>query len=135
MREPRWLTRRMVLAVHYDLIRQHGGSHGLRDEGLLESALARPLNHWAYSEESEARPELHELAAAYGVGIAKNHPFVDGNKRVAFQAMFVFLGLNGKQIVASEPAVVEAMTGLADGSVDEDALAAWLLEHSEDRDA
>lgn len=133
MREPRWLTRRIVLAVHYDLIRQHGGSHGLRDEGLLESALARPLNRWAYSEVSKARPELHELAAAYGVGIAKNHPFVDGNKRVAFQAMFVFLGLNGRRIVASEPAVVELMTGVADGSIQEDVLATWLQEHAEDR--
>lgn len=133
--EPRWLTRRVVLAVHYDLIRQHGGSHGLRDEGLLESALDRPLNRWAYAEDPDSAPDVHDLAAAYGVGIARNHPFVDGNKRVAFQAMYVFLGLNGRRITAPEPAVVELMTGVADGSVDEEAVAAWLRESSEGHDA
>lgn len=132
--EPRWLTERIVLAIHYDLVRQHGGSHGLRDRGLLESALARPLNLRAYSDDSEDSPDLYALAAAYGVGIAKNHPFVDGNKRVAFQEMYVFLGLNGRRITAPEPAVVELMTGVADGSVDEDALGEWLRGRSETRD-
>src|SRR5690606_24322267 len=91
MSEPRWLTRRVVLTLHRLQIEEHGGTLGLRDDGLLDSALARPHQKHAYEPESD----LVTLAAAYGFGLAKNHAFIDGNKRVAFVAMYVFLGLNG----------------------------------------
>ena len=123
--EPRWVHRTFVRAVHADQIRQHGGSLGLRDEGLLESALERPRNRWQY--ESDA--DLATITAAYGYGLTANHSFIDGNKRVAFQIMYVYLGLNGYRIEAAEPEVVALMLGVADGSVEEQALAEWLREH------
>ena len=125
-REPRWLTQNMALAIHADQLRQHGGAIGLRDQGLFESALQRPLHRWQY----DPKADLCALAAAYGIGLVKNHPFVDGNKRVAFQVMYVFLGLNGLRIIAEEPEVVSVMVGAASGTVDESSLAAWLRQHS-----
>ena len=125
MIEPRWLAAVHVLAIHSGQIQAHGGSLGLRDRGLLESALERPRNRFHY----ETKPDLASLAAAYGFGIAKNHPFVDGNKRVAFQAMYLFLGLNGLRIDASEEQVVATILSLATGELDEPGLAAWLREH------
>ena len=122
MIEPRWLSQSVVLAVHADQIRAHGGTLGLRDQGLLESALDRPRNRFHYQPDAD----LYELAAAYGFALANNHPFVDGNKRVAFQAMFVFLGLNGLRIVASEEAVVSLMLSVASGELDEAGLTSWL---------
>jgi death on curing protein len=119
---PRWVTASVILAIHTDQIRAHGGSPGLRDRGLLESALDRPRNRFHYQPDAG----LHALAAAYGFALARNHPFVDGNKRVAFQAMFVFLGLNGLRIVASEEAVVSVMLSVASGEMDEEALTSWL---------
>lgn len=95
----------MFRAIHSDQVREHGGSLGLRDAGLLESALARPMNRFQYQEDAD----LCDLAAAYGVGIARNHPFVDGNQRVAFQAMYVFLGLNRLRIDAAEEEVAPAL--------------------------
>jgi death-on-curing protein len=124
-KEPRWLTRAIVEAIHTDQIRQHGGSFGIRDGALLESALGRPRNRWHY----EPEVELSELGAAYGFGIAKNHPFIDGNKRAAFQAMYVFMGLNGWRIRASEDEVVSIMESVAAGGADEANLADWLREH------
>jgi death-on-curing protein len=123
--EPRWITPVHLLAIHSDQIRAHGGSPGLRDRGLLESALERPRNRFRY----ETTADLSSLAAAYGFGIAKDHPFVDGNKRVAFQAMYLFLGLNGLRIDASEGQVVATMLSLASGELGEPGLAAWLREH------
>jgi len=120
--EPRWLSQSVVLAIHADQIRAHGGTLGLRDRGLLESALARPRNRFHYQSDVE----LFELAAAYGFALANNHPFVDGNKRVAFQAMYVFLGLNGLRIMASEEAVVSLMLSVASGELDEESLTSWL---------
>lgn len=128
-REPRWLTPNMVLAIHADQLRQHGGAIGLRDQGLFESALQRPQHRWQY----DPKADLCLLAAAYGVGLAKNHAFVDGNKRIAFQAMYVFLGLNGLRIVADEPEVVSLMVGTASGAVDEDHLAEWLRKNTQAR--
>jgi death on curing protein len=122
--EPRWLTIGVVRAIHADQISKHGGSPGLRDRGLLESALERPRNRSNY----QAGSDLAELAAAYGFGIARNHPFIDGNKRVAFQAMFVFLGLNGLRIESPEEEVVALVLSLASGETDELRLAAWLRE-------
>ena len=126
MIEPRWLSLTVALAVHSDQIREHGGSLGLRDRGLLESALARPTNVFHYQPDAD----LCALAAAYGFGIARNHPFVDGNKRVAFQEMYVFLGINGVRIEAQEPDVVALMLGVASGELPEKELAVWLRTHT-----
>jgi death on curing protein len=120
--EPRWLSVTMIRAVHANQIREHGGALGLRDEGMLSSALERPRHRLHY----EADTDLPALAAAYGFGIARNHPFIDGNKRVAFQAMYVFLGLNGMRIDAEEPEVVRVILALAAGDLTELALAEWL---------
>lgn len=124
MSEPRWLTRAMLEAMHADLLTEHGGHPGLRDEGALESALARPRQRLAY----DAGADLVVLAASCGFSLAHNHPFVDGNKRVAFMAMYVFLASNGLEIRAPEPAVVDAMRRLADGSLDGEKLSGWLRE-------
>lgn len=121
-REPRWVSRLVVDAVHLDLIRSFGGFHGIRDESALESALARPKQRWSY----EPASDLAQLAAAYGFGLARNHPFQDGNKRIAFVVMAVFAGLNGQQIVASEADVVTVMLAVAAGEMAEDELAEWL---------
>jgi death-on-curing protein len=123
-REPRWLTRRLVDAIHLDQLHEHGGSPGVRDENALDSALARPRNRWAYDPESD----LAALAAAYGYGLATNHGYVDGNKRVAFMALYTFLALNGRELDAPEPEVVEVMLTLAAGELREDELASWARE-------
>ena len=130
MNEPRWLTRRVVLALHRLQIEEHGGSHGLRDSGLLDSALARPRQKHIYEPESD----LATLAAAYGFGLAKNHAFVDGNKRVAFVAMYVFLALNGHDLNVPEPEVVSVIEGVAASAIDELALADWLRSSMKPRD-
>lgn len=127
--EPRWVSQTIVQAIHTDQIRQHGGSPGLRDRGLLESALHRAPNHWHYDKTAD----LFVLAAVYGIGLAKNHAFVDGNKRVSFQIMYIFLGLNNLRIVASELEVVKLMLSVADGTIDEKHLAQWLRDHTEPR--
>lgn len=126
MKEPRWLSTVTVLTIHADQITSHGGSFGLRDRGLLQSALDRPRNRFHYEPSSD----LLSLAASYGFGLARNHPFVDGNKRVAFQAMYVFLGLNGLRIEAEEEEVVGLMVSVAAGEIDEAGIAAWLREHA-----
>lgn len=129
-KEPRWLSRSIVDAIHAHQIRQHGGFPGVNDDALIESALARPRNRWAYGGSSS---DLAECAAAYGFGLAKNHGYRDGNKRTAFMAMYVFLGLNGQRIVAEEPAVVELMEDVASDHCTEEELATWLREHTESR--
>ncbi len=125
MQEPVWLNRRTVDAVHFDQIRQHGGSSGIRDEGALESALSRPRNKWAYEPESD----LAALAASYGFGLAKNHAFFDGNKRVAFMAMYIFLGLNGLDLEVSEQQAVQVMLSMASSRINEKEVADWLRKH------
>lgn len=115
----------MVDAVHVDLLRTHGGKPGLRDEGALESALARPRHKWSYGRATD----LAALAAAYGYGLARNHPYRDGNKRVAFMVMAIFVGLNRKDIEAPEDEVVAAMVKLAAGRIREVALAKWIGVH------
>ena len=125
MKEPIWLTRSIVEAIHISQIREHGGQYGVRDINLLESAIARPMNRWAYEQESD----IVILAAAYGYGLAKNHCFIDGNKRVAFMAMYTFLGLNGYEIELTEPKVIDLMLGVADGSISEVQLISWLQIH------
>jgi death-on-curing protein len=126
---PRWVGRLVVEAVHVDLIREHGGLPGLRDEHALESALARPRQRYAYSPDSD----LARLAAAYGHGLASSHPFIDGSERVSFVTMAVFLGLNGLAIEAPESEVVAMMLALAGGELDEAELADWLRSRLVDR--
>jgi len=127
--EPQWLPATVVPAIHADQIKQHGGSFGLRDQGLLDSALQRAPNHWHY----DSSVDLLFLAALYAVGLAKNHPFIDGNKRTAFQAMYVFLGLNGLRILADEAVVVRLMCDVAIGVIEEEDLASWLKDHIRQR--
>lgn len=122
--EPLWLTRALLEAIHDEQLREHGGSSGVRDEGLLESAMNRPRNKHAYGED-----ELGMLAAAYAFGIARNHAFVDGNKRTAFVAAALFRAMNGRDLQAPEPEVVDVMTRLAAGKITEAAFAAWIDRH------
>ncbi len=122
MIEPIWVTEKLVMLVHDMLLAEHGGLSGVRDAGLLESALAKPQQLYRYEPESS----LFELATAYSFGLAKNHPFVDGNKRIAFTVSAVFLDLNGKTLNAPEAEVVVFYEGLAGGKVAEVVLALWL---------
>jgi death-on-curing protein len=124
----RWVDKRVLLLLHDESLAEHGGASGLRDEGLLDSALARPLNLVAYGQ-----PDASALAAAYGVGLAKNHPFVDGNKRAAFLAVGLFLALNGNRLTASQAEATVAVFQLAAGELSEEAFAAWLREHTAPR--
>jgi death on curing protein len=119
--EPIWLSWRIVESIHLEQILQHGGSRGVRDKGLIESALARPVNKWQCEG-----TDVFALAAAYGFGIAKNHGFEDGNNRTAFVSLYTFLGLNGYDLDASEPEVVSVMTAVADGTLPEEGLADWI---------
>jgi death-on-curing protein len=119
--EPIWLLKETVLALHEQLIAEFGGAVGLRDDGLLDSALARPLHLHAYSE-----APLAELAASYAFGLVKNHAFLDGNKRIGFTAAALFLELNGYQFSASEADAVIQTLALAVGELDEAGYAAWL---------
>jgi len=121
-KEPRWLTRELLEAIHHAQLTRHGGLQGLRDASALESALGRPRHKWAYRE-TKALPAL---AAAYGFEITKNHAFIDGNKRTAFIAMVAFLEWNGWTLRASEHDVVTTMLGVADDSISELALEGWL---------
>jgi len=121
----RWIDRRALCLLHDESVAEHGGAPGLRDEGLLESALARPLNLVAYGA-----PDVFELAAAYGVGLAKDHAFVDGNERVAFLAVGLFLALNGYRLRASQADATLTMFAVAAGSLDEAAFAIWLRQHA-----
>jgi death-on-curing protein len=120
-----WLDAAVLRAVHEEQLAEHGGAQGLRDVGLLESALARPLNLAA-----DGAPDVADLAAAYGVGLAKNHPFVDGNKRTAFVAVELFLALNGIDLSAGDGDCVLTMLAVAAGQMDEPAFARWLRGHS-----
>ncbi|MFM7505915.1 MAG: type II toxin-antitoxin system death-on-curing family toxin [Rubrivivax sp.] len=125
MNEPwRWLAADVLLAVHEEQLAEHGGAAGVRDMGLFESALARPQNLAAYGD-----PDVCALAAAYGVGLAKNHPFVDGNKRTAFIAIELFLTLNGHELRATDHDCVLTMLALAAGDLSKDALADWIRGH------
>ena len=128
MSEPIWLRLEAILAAHDDQLAEHGGGVGIRNQGLLESALARPLNLHAYGE-----PYLPKLAAAYAFGIARNHPFVDGNKRTALVAAETFLGLNGVDLTATDLECVEVFLSLAAGETTEEALADWIEQRTKKR--
>jgi death-on-curing protein len=122
--EPVWLDVKIALAVHDRQLAEHGGGAGIREEALLESALARPVNRWAYGEEED----LAALAAAYAFGIARNHPFVDGNKRTAWVFGRLFLALNGVSLRFAAEDAIRIMLALAAGEVSEEALADWFRE-------
>jgi death-on-curing protein len=124
-RDPVWLLLEAALAIQDQLIAEHGGVPGLRDRGLLESALEAPRHLAAYAE-----ADLHALAARYAFGISRNHPFVDGNKRAAFSCSAVFLLRNGWRVTARPTEVVEAMQALADRRLDETGFARWLRDHT-----
>lgn len=128
MRRFTWLAPDVIIAVHEAQLAEHGGSAGTRGAGLLESALARPRNSRAYEA-----PDFADRAAAYGFGTARNHPFVDGNKRTAYVAVELFLDLNGYELVADDPASVLTMLALAAGDIDERTFAGWIREHSRKR--
>lgn len=128
-REPHWLSRIVVDAIHSDQVREHGGLPGVRDENVLESALARPQQKWHY----EAATDLPMLATAYAFGLVKGHPYRDGNKRIGFLAMLTFLGVNGLDLDATDAEVVAAFLSLAEGSLSEDELADWIREHAVQR--
>jgi death-on-curing protein len=121
----RWLAEALILAIHDEQLAEHGGRVGLRDLGLLQSALARPMNLAAYDD-----PDVFDLAAAYAFGIARSHPFVDGNKRTAFVAAAVFLLDNGHEIDAADEAIVTIMLAVSEGSMSEKDLAKWLRASS-----
>ena len=127
--EPQWLSRIVVDAIHNDQLREHGGLPGIRDESVLESALARPRQKWHYAEKTDSVT----LAAAYGFGLVKNHPYRDGNKRVGFLAIVTFLGINGHDLQATDAEVIAEILALADGRISEEELTAWIREHSTKR--
>src|SRR5262245_52137869 len=121
MREPTWVLREVVLALHEQSLSQFGGLSGIRDEGMLESALGKPQNLFTYG-----KPTLFDLAASYGFGLIKNHPFIDGNKRAGFIVAVIFLELNGYRFQASEVDAIIQTLALAAGELKESDYAAWL---------
>jgi death-on-curing protein len=123
---PRWISPAVVMAVHEAQLAEHGGATEVRGQGLLESVLARPRQIFAYGD----KPKLTQLAAANALGIAKNHPFIDGNKRTAWVLCATFLELNGRRVAAEQTAVVEIMLGVAAGKVSDDEMASWLDKNS-----
>ena len=125
MKEPVWVRRDVVLAFHEQLLAEHGGSAGIRDEGMMDSALGRPENLFAYG-----KPSLFDLAAAYAFGLVKNHPFIDGNKRIGFGTAVLFLELNGLRFGAAEVDVVLRTLALAAGEMTGAASAKWLKANS-----
>jgi death-on-curing protein len=127
--EPQWLSRVVVDAIHNDQLREHGGLPGIRDENVLESALARPQQKWHYAE----KVDMASLASAYGFGLVKNHPYRDGNKRIGFLAIVTFLGINGHDLEATDAEVIAEILALADGRVSEEELTDWIREHSAKR--
>lgn len=127
MKEPRWLPRAIVDAVHFQQLKRFGGMYGVRDEGAVESALARARNQWEYAGERD----IATLAAAYGYGLTRSHGYSDGNKRIGFVAMAVFLDINGWWIEAPEPEVVTTMLEVAAGRMPEPDFVAWVRAHVE----
>lgn len=123
-----WLNRDVVLAIHDLQLTEHGGSSGIRDVGLLDSAMARPLHHAAYGD-----PDYAELGALYALGIARNHPFVDGNKRTAFGAMVTFFGLNGVEFEPPEVEAAVTMLRMAAGEIADAKFITWVREHARQR--
>ncbi|MBI2726387.1 MAG: type II toxin-antitoxin system death-on-curing family toxin [Polaromonas sp.] len=120
----KWVNRQVLLLLHDESLAEHGGAPGLRDEGLLDSALARPLNLALYGQ-----PDVADLAASYGLGLAKNHAFVDGNKRTAFLAVGMFLAVNGYRLHATQADATLTVMDVAAGTMDESTFAQWIRDH------
>ncbi len=127
MTEPKWISDAVVHAVHRRQIAEHGGMDGVRDAGLLESALSKPKNLFYYAD---PKPSIPEIAAAYAYGIARNHAFVDGNKRTALVVCRLFLALNGVEFVATAAEKYQIFMALAAGEITEEELANWISSHS-----
>lgn len=130
MKEPIWIEPNLVLAMHDRLLAEHGGPSSLRDRGLLESALARPRHLWTYKQ-----PDIATLAASYIVGLIRNHPFVDGNKRTGFMTGYVFLARNDLHLTGSEFEATRYMFAVANGEIEEEALTDWLRINTKNRSA
>ena len=128
-REPLWLGRTVVDAIHADQVRQHGGLAGIRDDNMLESALARPRQKWEY----DATTDIAALAAAYAFGFVRKHPYTDGNKRLGFMTLVTFLGINSHDLETTDEDVVATMLALADGRLSERLLANWVRTHLQRR--
>jgi death-on-curing protein len=124
MSQWKWVNRQVLLLLHDESLAEHGGASGLRDEGLFDSALARPLNLALYGQ-----PDVSDLAASYGVGLAKNHAFVDGNKRAAFLAVGLFLAANGYRLSATQADATLTVTDVASGAMGEATFAQWIRDH------
>jgi death-on-curing protein len=124
MSEPVWLTAEIVIAIHEMQLAEHGGPAGIRDMGMLESALGRPQNKFAYGE-----TDLAALAAAYGFGVARNHPFIDGNKRTSLMVIYTFLGINDVDLIVPEAEFASIILGLAAGEISEESLARWIRDN------
>jgi len=129
MNEPLWLDRRSLLLLHLESLAEHGGSSGMHDQGLLDSALARPRNQFIY----DPNADIAKLAAAYGFGLAKNHAFVDGNKRIAFIATALFLRLSGWRLATERLDEIQTMLNLASGEITEGLFASWIRTNCEKR--
>ena len=129
MSEPRWISKYALLLLHGESLAEHGGAGGIRDEGLLDSALGRPINQFAYG----GIDDLPRLAAAYAFGLARNHPFVDGNKRAALIAAGLFLSMNGQRLVADKVEAYHMTLALAAGDASEEDFADWLRRNSQPR--
>ena len=122
---PKWISKKALLLLHEESLAQFGGARGLRDEGLLDSALARPRNTLCYMPEAS----LAHVAASYGFGIARNHAFIDGNKRAAFLSIGLFLIINGSRLVVDQSEAVGVVLGVASGEIDEVSLGTWISAH------
>jgi death-on-curing protein len=129
MTSPFWIDKQALLLLHNESVAEHGGLPDLRDEGLLDSALARPQNLRAYDPDAD----IAARAAAYGTGLARNHPFADGNKRAAFLSVGLFLAMNGWRLVSTPLEATQIMLGMASGELEEDAFAAWIRDHLMER--
>jgi len=125
--DPIWISEALALAIHKRQLAEHGGLDGVRDPGLLQSALARPRHRFAYDDPT---PDLPALAASYAFGIARNHPFIDGNKRTAAVVCETFLMLNGMTIISNDIEMYPIFLDLAAGSLSEEQLAVWLVSHT-----
>jgi death-on-curing protein len=130
MQKWQWINKQLLVMLHDESLLLHGGASGIRDEGLLDSALNRAVNLALYSE-----PDFADLVAAYTIGLAKNHAFVDGNKRVAFLAVGLFLGLNGYKLTATQTDATQTLLAVASGEIQETTFAQWIREHSINRSA
>lgn len=128
MNEPNWLTKQSLLSIHSVAVARFGGADGIRDGGILEAAINRPLQLFHYEE-----PNIYDLAAIYASGIVKGHPFIDGNKRTGFLALYTFLGINGLRLIASEEIAAIQILALADCRLSDQDLANWIEQSSETR--